>query len=529
MTNRKMTNREDAHAGEEAQAVQKVDMPTLSKSRRWASLLVLLLAQFVLSIDLTIMDIALPSITQEIRPTSDQQLWIVDVYSLILAGLLVPASSLSDRFGRKRFLLLGSLVFCIASALVLLASNAAEVIAVRGIMGVAAAMIMPTTISTLRNVFTDAKERAAALAAWSVIGGAGMALGPLIGGFLLEHFSWHSAFLVNIPLMGVAFVLGVFVLPEIRVRNLGKWDVLGAVMAFAGMVLTLWSVKRMAATMSVSDPVVLCALVVGVVLLIAFVRRCLHSDTPLLDVTLFKDRSFTAGILAALSAMFAMAGVLLMLSQWFQLVNGYTPLEAGIRTLPMAIASIIGGAVFPAAGIRFGARPTMVFGIAIAGVAMVATVLLRGNLTYPAVATVMALVGLGTGALSVGSAVIMGATPPEKASSGAAFEEIAYDLGNVLGVAIVGSIASIIYRQGFSVNYLRSLGLDDASIKTAMDSYGGAVSVAQQTGVQELINEGAPAFTDALSWAIVVGGVILIVVAVVIHRLVPKGLSIAED
>lgn len=512
-----------------ADTAQKVEMPTLSKSRRWASLLVLLLAQFVLSIDLTIMDIALPSITQELRPTSDQQLWMVDVYSLILAGLLVPASSLSDRFGRKRFLLLGALVFCVASALVVISSSAVEVIGVRGIMGIAAAMIMPTTISTLRNVFTDAKERAAALAAWSVIGGAGMALGPVIGGFLLEHFSWHSAFLVNIPLMGVALVLGVFVLPEIRVRNLGKWDVLGAAMAFAGMALTMWAVKHMAATMNVADPYTLGALAAGLVLLVAFVRRCLHSDTPLLDVTLFKDRSFTAGILAALSAMFAMAGVLFMLSQWFQLVNGYSPLEAGIRTLPMAVASIVGGAVFPAAAMRLGARPTMVFGIAIAGVAMAATALLGGNLTYPAIATVMALVGLGTGALSVGSAVIMGATPPTKASSGAAFEEIAYDLGNVLGVAIVGSIASIIYRQGFSVDYLRSLGLDDASIKTAMDSYGGAVSIAQQTGVQELVNEGAPAFTDALSWAIVLGGVILVVVAAAIFRLVPKDLSIAED
>lgn len=510
-------------------AQPSVNMQSLSKSRRWSSLAVLLLAMLVLSLDLTIMDIALPSIAQELRPTSDEQLWIVDVYSLALAGLLIPASSLSDRWGRKRTLLAGALLFCVGSALVVFAVTPAQVIAVRAIMGLAAALMMPTTVSAIRNIFTDARERAFVLAAWSVVSGAGMALGPVLGGFLLEHFTWHAAFLVNIPLMGATFVVGVFVLPEIRVKGQGKWDVVGAVMAVAGMALFLWALKRMAATLTWTDPVFLSAFAVGVALLAAFVVRCVRSDTPLLDVTLFKSRAFCSGIVAALGAMFAMAGVLLMLSQWLQLVQGNSPLEAGVMMLPMAIASLVGGSAAPGLALRVGARPVMAGGLALGGAAMAALVFVGSDVTYPVIAVIMVLVGLGTGSLAVGSAAIMCATPAEKASSSAALEEIAYDLANVLGVAVVGSVASIIYRAGFSVDALQAMGLDAASIAAAMDSYGGAVSVAAQTGAAELIAMGGAAFSDAFALSIMVGGVIMLVVALAVWLVAPAGLKISED
>lgn len=510
-------------------AQPSVTMQTLSKSRRWTSLAVLLLAMTVLSLDLTIMDIALPSIAQELRPTSDEQLWIVDVYSLALVGLLIPASSLSDRWGRKRTMLAGALLFCIGSALVVFAVAPMQVIAVRAVMGLAAALMMPTTVSAIRNIFTDPRERAFALAAWSVVGGVGMAVGPVIGGFLLEHFTWHAAFLINIPLMGVTFVIGMFVLPEIRVEGQGAWDVVAAVFAVAGMVLSLWSLKRMAATLNPADPFLLAAFAVGVACLAAFVVRCVRSDTPLIDVTLFKNRAFCAGIVAALGAMFAMAGVLLMLSQWLQLVQGNSPLEAGVRMLPVAIASLVGGAAAPALALLVGARPVMAGGLAIAGAAMASLFFVGSDVTYPVIAVIMVLVGLGTGALAVGSAAIMCATPAEKASSSAALEEIAYDLANVLGVAVVGSVASIVYRAGFSVETLQGMGLDAASIAAALDSYGGAVSVAAQTGVNELVTMGGVAFSDAFALSIVVGGVVMLAVALVVWLVAPAGLQISED
>lgn len=255
-------------------------VPPLSRAHRWAALMVLLFAQFVLSIDLTVLNVALPSMTAELQPTSDEQLWIVDAYSLVLAGLLVSASSLSDRIGRKKMLLGGALVFCIGSALIVGANTPWQVVAIRAFLGLGAAMIMPTTISMIRNIFTDAKERAFALAAWSVLGGLGMALGPIIGGFLLEHLSWHAAFLVNIPLMALVLIVGLFILPEIHVIGNGPWDIPAALISLVGMASLMWGIKRLAAEMNVADIAALTAIMVGIVCIVIFVVRALRTNTP---------------------------------------------------------------------------------------------------------------------------------------------------------------------------------------------------------------------------------------------------------
>ena len=253
--------------------------PKLSKGRKWATLAVLLFGQFVVSIDMTVLTVALPDITSDLRPTSDQQLWMVDAYSLVLTSLLVSMSTLSDRWGRKRMLLAGFLLFGIVSALVLAASTPQQVIGIRVLMGTASAMIMPTTISTIRSVFLDPKERAFALAAWSSIAGLGSVAGPIVGGFLVEHFSWHAAFLVNVPLMAIGLVVGAAAVPEIRVKHPGHWDALGAAMTLGGMVGVMWGIKHIAAVMAV-DAAGAAALVIGFALLAAFVRRCLRSEHP---------------------------------------------------------------------------------------------------------------------------------------------------------------------------------------------------------------------------------------------------------
>lgn len=505
----------------------------LGGRRRWAALLVLLFAQFVLAIDLTIMDIALPGISTQLHPSSEQQLWIVDVYSLVLAGLLVAASSLSDRIGRKRTFLSGALVFCIGSALVLAARSAPGVIGVRAVMGVAAALIMPTTISAVRNIFLDAAERTVAVAAWSIVGGAGMAVGPVLGGFLVERFSWHSAFLVNIPLMGLVLVAGIAVLPEIKVVKKGPWDPAAAVLSLLGMVLTVWALKRIAAGDEAPAPRLLLtlalALSAGIALLALFVRRCLRAAEPLLEVRLFADRTFTGGILAAFGSMFALASMLFLLSQWMQLVNGYSPLRSGVLLLPAVLSGILSGATAPALARLLGARRVMADGIAVAGLALLLLFLLRGALGYPLVAVVMALVGLGMGSLAVGSAALMGATPPEKASSGAAFEEIAYDLGNVLGVAVLGSIASIAYRLGLDADSLAEAGVDAGLAAQASQSYAAAVSIAREHGLDELASRATASFNGSVVLTSAVGGLIMVIVAVLVHRLVPRGLDLQSD
>lgn len=507
----------------------EAQVPALSRVHRWAALLVLLFAQLVLSLDLTVLNVALPSMTADLQPTSDQQLWIVDVYSLVLAGLLVSASSLSDRLGRKRMLLGGALVFCVGSALILWANTPEAVIAIRAVLGLGAAMIMPTTISMIRNIFTDAKERAFALAAWSVLGGLGMALGPIIGGFLLEQLSWHAAFLINIPLMALVLVAGFFVLPEITVIGNGPWDVPAAIISLVGMASLMWGIKRLAAQMSLLDPAGLAALAIGAVCMVVFVARALHKTTPLIDITLFRNRMFTGGVLVALGSMFAMASLLFLLAQWLQLVDGATPFESGVKLLPLAVASLVTGAITPALAMRFPAHKVLVIGLALSALAMLLLLPFIGHLTYAPIAVSSALVGVGAGVLAISSAAIMNATPAIKASSAAAIEEIAYDLGNVLGVAIMGSLASVVYRLGLNGDALAASGLDQALIDQAMQSYAAAVSIAQQSGVMELIAEGSRSFSDSIVITSAIGGVIMIVVTILAYRLIPKDLDITES
>lgn len=500
----------------------------LSKARRWVCLFAVLFGEFVVAIDMTVLNIALPSLTAELKPTSDQQLWIVDAYSLVLAGLLVASSSLSDRWGRKRMLLSGFAVFGIASAFIIGAQSPEAVIAIRALLGVGGAMIMPATISMVRNIFSDARERAFALAAWSSISGLGMAAGPLIGGFLLEHFSWHAAFVVNIPLMAIGIVLGIIVLPEIRVKNPGSWDIAAALIALVGMVSLMWGIKHLAAVMAF-DALGLGALCAGLALMALFVLRCLRSDAPLLDVSLFRSKPFTAGIIAALGSMFAMAALLFLLAQWLQLVHGYTPLEAGTRLVPMAVASIFAGMVAPAIALRIGARRTIVGGLVITAIGMMVLVAFRNDLTYPPIMVSGCLTGFGVGSLAIASSVLQCETPPEKASSAAAFEEISYDLGNVLGVAILGSLASVVYRVGLDPTALAASGLDAASLTAAQESFGAAAEIAAQTSVMELIAEGATAFSNSLVTTAFAGGVIVLSVAALVWRLVPANIDITED
>lgn len=506
----------------------RMNPPTISKARRWAALAVVLFGQFVVSIDMTVLNIALPDLTAELQPTSDQQLWIIDVYSLVLAGLLVTASSLSDRWGRKRMMLAGFAVFGIGSGLIMFADSTEAVIALRALLGVGAAMIMPTTISMVRSIFLDAKERAFALAGWSAIGGLGMAAGPLIGGFLLEHFSWHAAFLVNVPLMALSLIAGLLILPEIRVKNPGGWDFVAAIISLAGMTLLMWGIKHVAALMAF-DAQGTAALVAGLGLMAIFLVRCARSDNPLLDVSLFRSKPFTAGIVAALGSMFALASLSFLLSQWLQLVDGCSPLEAGARLVPMALTSIVSGVAAPALAMRFGARNVTAAGLAIGAAAMIMLIAFHGNLTYVPVMISSSLVGLGTGALAVGSSVIMCETPVEKASSAASLEEISYDLGNVLGVAILGSVASIVYRLGLDPAALAESGLSGTAIEEAMQSFGAAAQIAQQTGAAELLREGAASFSESIIITSFAGGAVLLAVAIVVWKLIPRDLDIAES
>lgn len=502
--------------------------PVLSKGRMWAALGVILFGQFIVSIDLTILNIALPDLTKELRPTSDQLLWIIDVYSLVVAGLLVATSSLSDRFGRKRMLLTGFFIFGFASGLIMIAESAKFVIAIRAMLGVAGAMIMPVTISMIRSIFTDAKERALAIAIWSSISAIGMATGPLIGGVLLDFFSWHAAFFVNVPLMAAAFLIGIFVLPEVKLKNPGKFDVLASILFLAGMVAFLWGVKHLAAELAFDAPGII-ATVAGIVLLIAFAIRCATSENPLVDISLFKSRAFSGGVIAMLFSTFAMAILLYLLSQWFQLVNGDSSLEAGLKLIPMAIASLISCLIATAIAVKFRVRSIIAGGMIIAAASLIMLIFFRDNLELAPIMASTILVGLGTGALALGGSLMLCETPAEKASSSGSIQEISYDLGNVLGVAILGSVASIVYRQSLNVRDLKELGFDHETIDAIQQSFSVASEIGNEYGITELIKQGTQAFDDSVVFTCFIGGIFIFITALIVWALIPKDARITED
>ena len=499
----------------------------LSPGRRWAALVVLSTSLLVVVMDMTILNVALPALSADLRPTAGQQLWIVDAYSLVLAGLLVTMSALSDRWGRKRMLLTGFAVFGGASLAVLAADSPGTVIAVRVLLGVGGAMIMPATLSMIRTVFPDPRERATALGVWAAIASLGAAVGPIIGGALLEHFSWHAAFLVNVPFMAVSLLAGLLLLPEARDPRPGNWDMVSTVLSIVGMVALVWSIKQFSKA-GVLDPSALAAFALGALVLAWFVGRCLRRPDPLLEVRLFANPAFTAGTVAALASMFAMAAMLLLVAQWLQLVEGHSPLQAGVRLLPMALGAAVASPLAPALAQRWGSRTVLSGGLVVAAAGFVLMFALPGPLSYPVVMIALVLLGAGSGSLAIASAVIMSSTPTEKAGNAAAIEETSYDLGNVLGVAVLGSAAAAIYRAELPVGLLTGTGLGEQTVLAAQESLGGALEIASETGSTDLAVWAREAFSASLTQISLGGGVALLVAAVVVFVLTPRSLDVSQ-
>ena len=501
---------------------------SMSRVQRWAAAGVLSLSLLVIVMDLTILNIAIPDLAEDLRPSSNQLLWIVDSYSLVLAGVLVSVSAIGDRWGRKKMLVAGYGVFGAASALALVAGSAEAVIAIRSVLGLGAAMIMPTTLSMLRTVFRDPKERATALALWASVAGIGAAIGPLVGGALLEAFSWRSAFLINVPLMVAALVAALVLLPEARSARPGAWDVVAALQSLVGMVALIWSLKHFAKEQSLVVQEGWAAFLVGAALLGMFVHRCLVSNRPFLDLRLFKRPQFTAGVVAALGAVLALAAAMLLLAQWMQLVEGYSPIQAGVRLVPSALAGAVAAGISPWLASKLGARNVLAGSLALAAAGMVLIFAAPGELHYPTVLVALVMVGAGTGALALGSAMIMSGTPEDRAGNAAAIEEVSYDFGNVLGVAILGSVAALLYRSGVEGDRVLG-GLPPELAGAAGESVGNAVAIAGELGQPAIAQAAAVEFTHALEVTSLIGGITLFAVAALVFILTPRDVDVTQQ
>ena len=409
---------------------------------RWACCALSLLA---IVIDNTIVNVALPTLVRDLDANVSELQWVVDAYTLVFAGLLLLAGALGDRFGRRRTLLVGLAVFGVASAAAAYASGVDGLIAARAVMGAGAAFIMPATLSLLISVFTDTRERAMAIGIWAATAGLGVALGPVVGGFLLDHFWWGSIFIVNVPLTAIAIVAGRGLIPESRDPVARRIDWTGAALSAAGLVALVWAIIEAPSKGWTSAPVVGAAAFAAAAL-VAFVVQQRRAAEPLLDVRLFRDPRFTAATSTITVLFFALFGFLFLSTQYLQFVLGYSPSEAGLRVLPYAGAMIVFAPLSSRLVVRFGTKRVATAGMVLfsAGLAIAATITTSGG--YGRLAAALLLMGAGMGlAGAPATESIMGSLPPERANIGAAVNDTTRELGGALGVAVVGSIMSSLY------------------------------------------------------------------------------------
>ena len=510
-------------ASTEIRAVPPVFRTVESNPRRWKILAVLCISLFVIVMDNTIVNVALPTLARDLDAGTSSLQWIVDAYTLVFAGLLLAAGGLGDRFGRKGALLGGLLVFGTFSTAGAFASSTGQLIGARALMGVGAALIFPATLALIVNVFTDSRERAAAIGIWTAIAGVGVALGPITGGWLLEHFSWGSVFLVNVPVALVG-VLGVLVLvPRSRDPHAPRLDLPGLGLSIAGVALLVWSLIEAPSNGWLSAATA-GGIAGAVALLATFVWWELRVTDPLLDVHLFRRMRFTAASLAITLGFFALFGFIFLVTQYLQLVKGYTALEAGVRTLPFAFAMVAAAVTSPRVVQRIGTKLVvatgltfMAGGFAIASTNDVST-------PYSVIATAMILMGFGLGsAAAPATESILSSLPPAKAGVGSAVNDTTREVGGTLGVAVLGSIMASVYG-GRIVDALANTPLPAAVRAVASDSLAAALQVAARVGGpvgQGIVDEARGAFVHAFQIGSLVTGAVALAGAVIALLFLP--------
>jgi DHA2 family multidrug resistance protein-like MFS transporter len=474
----------------------------IGTARKWATLAISCLAVLVLSIDMTALHLAIPNLIDDLSPSGTQILWIADVYGFALAGLLVTMGGIGDRIGRKKLLLIGTTAFAATSALTAYATSPEMLIAARALLGIAGATIMPSTLSLTRNVFTDAKERTMAVGIASGIGALGIGLGPIMGGALLDHFWWGSVFLINVPIMAVVLVAGLFVLPESRNPRPGRIDVPSVPLSIVGVMGVVYAITE-AGHNGIAEPKVGVGFVIGVIGLAAFVRRQARLSVPLIDIRLFRNPAFSGSIGANLFAMFALVAQSLVFSQYFQLVLHWSPLQAGLAGLPGGVAAAIGGAVVAAPLINVMGRARVVaLGLAVSAVGFALYTLTGTESDYWMLLVAMLPCGLGVGmAMTVTADTILSSVPKDRAGAASAISETATELGGALGMAVLGSVLTAAYRT--------SLRLPDGLPKGAgdgvRDSIGGALETATTLPVRlaaQVTDAAQHAFVDGMHTAL---------------------------
>jgi MFS transporter, DHA2 family, multidrug resistance protein len=413
--------------------------------REWTGLAVLALPTLLLSLDISVLYLALPHLSAALGADGTQQLWIIDIYSFMLAGFLVTMGTLGDRIGRRRLLLIGAAVFGVASVLAAYASSPWQLIAARALLGIAGATLMPSTMALIRNMFRDPRQMGMAIGIWFSCFMGGMALGPLVGGILLQSFWWGSAFLLGVPFMVLLLAVGPVLLPEYRDTNAGRLDLVSVGLSLVAILPLIYGLKELARHGFSPLPGV--AVLIGLGVGVVFVRRQGYLRSPLLDLKLFTNRAFTIALATMLLGGVVMAGATLMSTQYLQLVQGLSPLDSGLWLLPQNLAMIAGSLGAPILARRIQPAYVIALGLAICGLGMTLHTVVDPLTGLPLLVTGLIL---ASGGISLPMAVtmnlIMGATPPEKAGSAASITETSGEFGVAMGIATLGTLGAAVYR-----------------------------------------------------------------------------------
>ncbi|MCX4850335.1 MFS transporter [Streptomyces sp. NBC_00893] len=479
-----------------------------ANTRQWIGLAVLVLPCVLASMDMSVMFVTLPSLSADLRPSSSQVLWIMDSYGFLLAGLLITMGTLGDRIGRRRVLLAAAAAFGLASVLAACSANPEMLIATRALMGVAGASLAPSTLSLIRNMFLDERQRATAVGIWTAGFAGGAVIGPIIGGLLLEHFWWGSVFLINVPVMLLLLVLGPLLLPEYRDPEPGRFDLPGALLSLAAVLAVIYSLKTTAAH-GFGWTGAVCA-AAGLSAAALFVRRQRTAAHPVIDLALFRTSRFNVPLLIDALTTFAMVGFSLFNWQFMQLVLGMGPLESALWSLPTFLVMPAGIALATAMAPRIGKPNVMTAGLAVAAAGYIAVALIRSDSGIVHLVSALAVVSIGIGGVSaVVTEVILSAAPPERAGAASALAETSAEFGGALGIAVLGSIGTAVYRS--QMESQAPAGLTAGQRAAAAETLGGAADTAatlpHQTA-EALRKVAYDAFSHEMRIAAVVGVVV---------------------
>ena len=506
---------------EESRTGMTTEAPARATRKEWIGLSVLALACLLYVMDLTVLHLAVPSMAADLHPSSAQQLWIIDVYGFMVAGSLVTMGTLGDRIGRRRLLMIGAAGFGAVSILAALSTSAEMLIVSRALLGLAGATLAPSTLSLIFHMFPDPKQRSIAIGVWIGSFSAGSAVGPVLGGVMLEYFWWGSVFLLALPVMAALLVLGPRVLPEYRDPDAGRLDVVSAAMSIVAMLSVIYGLKQIAQDGLAA--VAVGAVVAGAVVGVLWVRRQRRLADPMIDVALFRIRSFNAALAVNFLSIFVAIGYFVYVAQYLQLILGLSPLRAGLWSLPSALAFVVASQVAPRVAHRVKASHLVGGGLALASVGLFVIARIGVEAGLPPLVTSSVIISLGLAPVfGLTTELVVGSAPPERAGAASGISETAAELGGALGIAILGSVGVAVYRGEVTDNLAADVPPD--AVAAARDTLGAAFEVAAELPAQAgdaLLAVAKEAFVSGMNLTSALAAGIALVVAVVALRVLP--------